>query len=110
MKQGDIYWIQLEPSVGKEQIGLRPCVIISGNGLNSIVGISIICPLTKIVKNYKGCVVLHPNKKNQLKKTSEVLVHQIRIVDHGRFKNKIGEISSEEIQLIHEGLRLILKY
>ena len=60
MKQAEIWRAYLNPSVGSEQSGLRPVVIISGNALNNNLNVVIACLLTSRIKNYKGNVILEP--------------------------------------------------
>ncbi|HET8752793.1 MAG TPA: type II toxin-antitoxin system PemK/MazF family toxin, partial [Salinimicrobium sp.] len=80
MKQGEIWNIYLDPVSGREQVGRRPAVIISGNLLNTYLEVVIVCPLTTSIKNYKGNLILEPNKMNGLKEKSEVLTFYIRSV------------------------------
>ena len=110
MKQGEIWYANLNPSEGREQAGFRPVVIISGDMLNQYLDIVIFCPLTSQVKNYKGNVILKPNKTNQLKKKSEVLTFHIRSVSKNRLMEKVGKITKTEINQVKVCLNDILKY
>ena len=47
MKQGDIYFMSLDPAFGREQQGTRPVLIISNNPFNGITRLPIILPITK---------------------------------------------------------------
>lgn len=98
MKQRDIYLVNLNPTQGNEQRGIRPVVIISGNTMNKNLGIFIICPLSSQIKNYASCVVLKKNNINQLEQDSEIITFQIRTVSKERFIKKIGEINQEELK------------
>ena len=51
MKQGEIWFTELNPIKGSEQAGFRPVVIISGNALNDFTQVLICCPLTTKIKN-----------------------------------------------------------
>ena len=110
MKQTEIWEMYFNPVKGSEQSGRRPAVIISGNALNDNLNTVIVCPLTTKIKNYKGNVVLTPNKRNGLAIQSEILVFHIRSVSKERFKNKLGEITTEELQQIKKTLNDLLKY
>jgi len=96
-KQGDIWYADLNPTIGSEQAGLRPVVIISGNLLNKHLKIVIAVPLTSKIKKYAGNPILEPNTHNNLKSTSEMLVFHIRSISKERLVEKIGEISKEEL-------------
>lgn len=110
MKQGTIYLANLNPSRGREQSGLRPVVIISGNTMNDNFDIAITCPISSKIKNYAGCIVLKKNKINNLSVDSEILTFQIRAVAKERLVKKIGQISDQELQKIISLLNEVLKY
>lgn len=93
----DIWIADLNPTIGSEQAGLRPFVIISGNLLNKHLKIVIAVPLTSKIKKYVGNPILEPNTRNNLKYTSEMLVFHIRSISKERLVEKIGEISKEEL-------------
>ncbi|MCO6491517.1 MAG: type II toxin-antitoxin system PemK/MazF family toxin [Phaeodactylibacter sp.] len=110
MKQGAIWYANLNPSKGNEQRGIRPVVIISGNAMNDHMGICIVCPLTSKVKKYAGCLVLEPDSKNNLSQRSEILTFQIRTIIKTRLINRIGTITAEQLATIKTGLQEILTY
>ncbi|NOQ91132.1 MAG: type II toxin-antitoxin system PemK/MazF family toxin [Flavobacteriaceae bacterium] len=110
MKQGEIWYANLNPTKGSEQNGFRPVLIISGNVLNSYTKIVITCPLTTKIKNYKGNIILQPTKTNGLIETSEVLTFHIRSLSKERLVKKIGTISKIDIDKIKTGLDDILRY
>lgn len=110
MRQAEIWYADLNPIKGSEQSGFRPVVVISGNLLNENTPLAIICPLTSKIKNYHGNVVLSPDQKNGLNKTSEVLTFHIRSISKDRLVKKIGEIEESELELIKSCLNDILRY
>lgn len=110
MKQGEIWYADLDPVKGSEQSGKRPVVIISGPTMNIALPIVIACPLTGVIKNIKGCVVIQKDKTNNLKKDSEILVLQIRTVSKNRLTKKIGDITKHQLDLIKEGISIYLNY
>ncbi len=110
IKQGEIWYTNLNPIKGREQAGHRPVVIVSGNVVNSYLDIVIAMPLTTIIKNYKGDIVLHPNSINGLSQPSEVLIFHIRSLSKDRLEKKIGTITSDELAELKEGLDDILRY
>ncbi|MEN9998439.1 MAG: hypothetical protein RI922_1429 [Bacteroidota bacterium] len=110
MKQGEIWYANLNPTKGSEQAGHQPVVIISGNLLNAHLPIVICCPLTTQIKNYKGNVVLQPTSKNKLDKPSEILTFHIRSCSKDRLSKKLGVISKQELNEIVTGLNDLLRY
>jgi mRNA interferase MazF len=110
MKQGEIWYADLNPSKGREQAGLRPVLIISGNLLNEHLSIVIVMPLTTKIKNYKGNPILTPSKINGLKVESEVLVFHVRSVSKERLVRRIGKIAENELEAAIKTLNDILNY
>jgi mRNA interferase MazF len=110
MKQGEIWYASLDPVKGSEQGGYRPMVILSGNLLNQYLPIVICCPLTTKIKNYKGNIVLEPDKLNNLQETSEVLTFHISSVSKERLQKRIGTITNEQVALLKKYLNEILTY
>ncbi|MBP7184699.1 MAG: type II toxin-antitoxin system PemK/MazF family toxin [Saprospiraceae bacterium] len=100
----------LTPKLGKEQSGLRPIVIISGNAMNTHFDLVITCPLSSKIKNFIGNVILFPSKENGLKQKSEILVFQVRSISKVRLAKYIGHISTSEMKEIEVNLDKILKY
>jgi mRNA interferase MazF len=110
MKQGEIWYANLNPSAGSGQAGLRPVVIVSGNLLNEYMKIVIVAPLTTKIKNYKGNPVLTPTKQNGLHKQSEILVFHIRSISKEWLVNKLGTIEQGQLQTSIKTLNDILNY
>ena len=110
MKKGEIWDSFLDPTLGSEQSGRRPAVIISGNLVNDNVRTVIVCPLTSKLKEYKGNLILDPNDRNGLDKRSEVMTIHVRSLSKERLKRKIGEINDSEMAVIIESLDKIIRY
>ncbi len=110
MKQRDIWLADLNPVKGSEWKDIRPVVVISGNAMNDNLSIGIVCPVTKVVKKYAGCLVLEKNDQHGLDEESEVITFQIRTIARERLVRKLGEISKAELELLKSGLQEILTY
>lgn len=110
MRQCEIWYANLNPGKGSEQLGFRPVVIVSGNVLNQYLQVVITCPLTTKIKNYKGNVVLEPDESNGLSEKSEILIFHIRSVSKDRLVKKIGSITEEQLSELKIGLDDILRY
>jgi len=110
MKQGEIWYVNLNPTQGSEQAGMRPVVIVSGNLANTYLNTVICCPLTTKIKNYKGNVVLQPNEDNALSTISEILTFHIRSIAKERLLRKIGKITTQELAQVKIGFDDIWRY
>lgn len=110
MKKGEIWEVFFDPTVGSEQSGRRPAVIISGNLANKHLNTVIVCPITSKLKNYHGNLIVEPNTKNGLNKKSEVLSVHVRSISKQRFKKKLGYFNLTEMDVIIQNLEKIIKY
>lgn len=110
MRQGEIWFADLEPTKGSEQSGKRSVVVISGNTLNDALPIVIVVPLSSKVKSYPTCVVIHPSRTNGLKKESEAIPFQVRTVTKKRLTKRIGRVTSDELHAIIKGLFVVLTH
>ena len=110
MKQGEIWNANLNPTEGSEQAGFRPVLIISGNMMNDLAPVVVICPLTTKLKRYHGNLILQPNDLNKLKQESEVLTFSVKSISKIRLKEKIGKLTSKELKQVHGCLDDLLNY
>ncbi len=110
MKQREIWYANLNPGKGSEQLGFRPVVIISGNVVNQYLNVVITCPFTTKIKNYKGNIVLEPDEINGLNEKSEIMVFHIRSLSKDRLVKKIGSITDRQLNELKSGLDDILRY
>ena len=110
MKAGDIYTVNLDPTIGDEIRKLRPVVILNG-GHEKHLKLAIVAPITQWQPRWDEnpfFVSLVPDNHNRLEKKSMVDCFQIRAVSHRRFVNRVGTIAESELARIKESLSLIL--
>jgi mRNA interferase MazF len=110
LKSGEIYWVNLDPTIGDEIKKRRPVIILNG-GHDKDLKLAIVVPVTGWSPYWDEnpfFVTLEPNSKNALNKKSSVDCFQIRAISHKRFIKKIGNISNDEINLIKKSIALIL--
>jgi mRNA interferase MazF len=96
LKQFDIYLVDLNPTIGKEQSGFRPALIISNNYEN-LLDIVTIIPITSRKEGRK----IYPNEvllDNILEKSSILLTHQIRTISKKRLTKKVISLKDEAIR------------
>lgn len=110
MRQGEVWFADLNPTKGSEQSGKRPVVIVSGNTLNDTLPIVIVVPITSKIKSYPTCVLLLASRANGLEKDSEVVPFQIRAVAKKRLTKRVGVTTEAELREILKGLFLALTH
>ena len=110
MKAGEIYWVNLDPTIGDEIKKRRPVVVLNGGHYKHL-KLAIVVPVTTWSSYWEKnpfFASLESNTKSGLNKKSVVDCFQIRAVSHNRFAEKIGEISNDEIAQIKRSITLIL--
>lgn len=94
VRRGDIFWVNLNPTVGDEIAKTRPCLVIQNDLGNRHSKKTIIAPFLK-VKNYPFVVNVKPTPKNGLDKERGLDLSHIRSVSIQRINDKLGEIEPE---------------
>jgi mRNA interferase MazF len=103
-KRGDIYWIQLDPTVGTETRKTRPCLILSNNSQNKK-GLRVIAaPITSKLKTiypFEAKIIINGRE-------CKAMLDQIRAVDRQRITHKIDSIDLFTMMEVEEALRIAL--
>ena len=86
-EQGDIIWLDFDPSGGHEIIKRRPAFVISKKDFNQHVKMAIVAPITSTVRGIALEVVLPLDTKTQ----GAIMVHQLKSVDFIYRKAKLIE-------------------
>lgn len=111
VRQGDIFWIDLEDPKGSEPGFTRPFVVIQNNLFNrSRINTVLVCALTTNLSraNAPGNVMLKKGEGN-LPKGSVVVVSQALTVDRNELRDRIGTISKARIDEIVAGLKQLIE-
>jgi len=109
MNQGEIWKISLDPTIGAEMKKARPAVIVSNNSVG-VLPLRVVVPITEWQEDFSDfpwLVKIKPNKTNGLKKTSTADTFQVRSVSVKRFVEKIGKLSSADMDRISGSLSVV---
>src|SRR5512143_1303481 len=99
MHRGEIWLINLDPTVGAEIQKIRPVAIVSSDAVG-ILPLRVVVPLTDWKERYLQAawmVQISPNAENGLSKRSAADAFQIRSVSTTRFVRRIGKLSAKEM-------------
>lgn len=88
--RGDVYWVNLDPTMGSEIQKTRPALVVSPDDMNKVLPRVIIAPITSAGQAL-GC---RPEVVFQ-KKNARILLDQIRCVDKSRLGKRMGEIDAK---------------
>lgn len=90
IKRYEVYYANLNPTIGSEIQKIRPVVVVSKTEMNKYLDTVVICPAT---------TSLHPHWRSRVpciidNKEAEIAVDQIRTISKKRLMNKIDVLSS----------------
>ncbi len=105
--RGEVYWAELDPTLGHEQSGRRPVLILSEDIFNARSGTVIAVALTSQEPRAAFPLTLEVIGTG-FPKRSWAKISQIRTLSTQRLGNKLGEASTEEVAAVLEGLNEIL--
>jgi len=96
----EIYYCNLDPTIGSEQKGTRPVLVISTNAVNHNLPVSTILPLSSVSPGEKiyPTEVLLDMSITGLPKLSVAMVQQIRTISHNRLGTLSGSITDAKTQ------------
>jgi mRNA interferase MazF len=110
VKQGDIWEINLSPTVGAEIKKKRPALIISDDAMG-LLPLKVIVPITEWKDRFDGApwmVKIEPDSHNGLLKTSALDTFQIRSVSTRRIVKRIGVVSDEVLEKVKEAIKAVI--
>ena len=109
MKKWEVWLANLDPQIGTDPGKTRPVVIVQTDLLNEVHPSIIICPITTNVN--KGADILRVHLKRTeagLKKSSDILVDQIRAIDKRRLIKKSGMLSKPDRAKLMQNIAIVL--
>jgi len=108
VRTGDIWLAQLDPTIGHEQGGRRPVVVISSGGLHALpINMVVVVPLTG---NDRG-LVTQPRVSGPdsgLSRASFARPEDLRSIDVSRLQRRLGEVGDAELAEIRKVVRYFL--
>lgn len=101
VRRGDVYLVNMNPTVGGEIQRARPCVVVSPDDLNSNLTTFIVAPMSTGSHPYPFRVPCRFQGR-----AGHVIVDQIRTVDRDRMLKRLGRLSpivlSQTLRVLQE--------
>ncbi len=101
--QYDIFWVDLNPTIGHEIKKVRPCVVLSPDEMNFNIDTVIIAPMTTKSRSYPTRIKITFENK-----IGWIVLDQIRAIDKIRLKEKAGCLKEAEITEVKSILKEML--
>lgn len=103
INQYEIWWINLEPTIGSEIRKMRPCVVVSPNEMNQNIRTVLIAPMTSTSKPYPSRVMTVLEGRE-----GWIVLDQLRCVDKSRLSKKAGNLEPEAVAAVKHVIREML--
>ena len=104
VKRGDIYSAILDNSIGSEQSGIRPVLIIQNNVGNTFSNTTIIAPISSSYTKHDIPTHVFLNDKKSLYSDSVILLEQIRVISKDRLGHFISRISDKKMKEVDKAI------
>ena len=101
VEPGQIYWLRPDSTVGREQSGRRPAVVVSGHGFNeAITMLAWVVPVTTRDRGLNNHVpLLGPTG---LGRQSFGMTEQLRVISRERIDGLIGRVDAQTLAHIRQ--------
>jgi len=109
LNRGAVVVVQLDPTVGHEQRGVRPSVLVSDPDIIGDQRFPLVCVVP--ITGTPGEGLLYPQLApgmSGLAKKSFALIDHLRSIDKRPGRRVLGELAAGEIAAIDEGLAIFL--
>jgi mRNA interferase MazF len=109
-RRGEIWWVNLDPTVGNETAKKRPCIILQNDVGNARSATTMVAPLLKGVKNYPFVVNVEATAENGLDENRGIHLEQMRVVDNRRIDSKLGTLDDKYWSQIEKAVCIVLGF
>jgi mRNA interferase MazF len=110
MKRGEIWSINLEPTIGAEIRKTRPALVLSVDAIGAL-PLRVVVPITGWKDRFVQApwlVRLEPDSKNNLDKLSAADAFQVRSVSESRFLERRGSLPPSDMARVEDAVRIAL--
>jgi mRNA interferase MazF len=101
MKRGEVWWVNIEPSIGGEIRKKRPAIIVSNDAANKFLNRVQVIPLTSKTDR------LYPSEAyvRVRGKVGKAMADQLATVSKERLFKRKGIISTEDLRKVEEAIK-----
>jgi mRNA interferase MazF len=104
IRRGDVWWVNLDPTVGAEIRKTRPAIVLTADALNSLRHTVVVVPLSHGPRPRPPLVVTTPSAGDG----SVAVCDQLRSVDKVRLTSRIGSLDGADLRSVELGVRAVL--
>lgn len=107
-RRGEIWLVGLDPTLGREQAGVRPVLILSVDQFNSSAAeLVTVLPITSKPRALRTRIIIKPPEAG-LSMVSYVICEQVRTVSIKRLTKPTGIVSTATMNAVEITVRMLL--
>ena len=107
--RGEIWLVDLNPTRGHEQAGVRPALVVSANLFNQgPAGLVVVLPLTSTERGVPLHVPIDP-PDGGVRQRSYIKCEDIRSISVDRLRTRWGLVSPNRMRLVEDRLKILLE-
>lgn len=105
--KGAIFYADLGKTVGSEESGIRPVLVIQNDTGNRFSPTTIVAPIsTKKNENLPTHILV--KQFDKIRHDSIIMLEQIRVIDKTRLKGFVGILTDQDMQEVDKGIMVSL--
>ncbi|HWB51900.1 MAG TPA: type II toxin-antitoxin system PemK/MazF family toxin [Stellaceae bacterium] len=105
VRRGDIWWVDFDVVASAEMRAMRPAVVVTADALNRARRTVMVVPLATGPQPRPPIVVATPSAGDG----RVAVCDQARAVDKARLTRTAGQLSSDDLKAVEDGLRRVLE-
>lgn len=108
IRRGEIWLANLNPTVGREQAGMRPVLIVSSNYFNQgYAELVFAIPITSKNKNIRSHIAVGP-PAGGLTLPSFLMCEAMRSISKQRLERRLGSVPFSSMESVEEVIKILL--
>jgi mRNA interferase MazF len=113
MRRGDVFLVNLDPSLGAEANKTRPAILVSNDAANTTAnrnrrGVITVVPITSNTTRVYPFQVLLSSGESGLDRDSKAQAEQLRSIDVARLGRRLGALHPATLRQLDDALKLHL--
>ncbi|MGH7102090.1 MAG: type II toxin-antitoxin system PemK/MazF family toxin [Acetobacteraceae bacterium] len=105
VRRGEVWWVNLDPTLGSEIRKTRPAVVLTADALNRVRRTVVIVPLSTGPTPRPPIVMATPSAGEE----SVAVCDQVRAIDKGRLSRRDGQMAPADLRAVEDGVRAVLE-